>query len=158
MSWYIHFFLPKIRQQKFKYVCDTEITVWIDKFGTPYLPRAYCKKIFPLNALWIISLSPQFLCVLCVLLLLQAIGLTTALIFENKVNATFSHILYILFSHQPQRSRLPLTVCVSAPLHFLQTLALFQNSIREGIKHYYDDLDFKNILDYMQQKVVWYFI
>ncbi|XP_055776092.1 tetraspanin-15-like isoform X2 [Salvelinus fontinalis] len=32
------------------------------------------------------------------------------------------------------------------------TSALFQSSIREGIKHYYDDLDFKNILDFVQQK------
>lgn len=37
---------------------------------------------------------------------------------------------------------------------FCQTSALFQSSIREGIKHYYDDLDFKNILDYVQQKVI----
>ncbi|KAM7392156.1 hypothetical protein PAMP_022789 [Pampus punctatissimus] len=29
---------------------------------------------------------------------------------------------------------------------------LHMSSIREGIKHYYDDLDFKNILDYVQQK------
>lgn len=41
----------------------------------------------------------------------------------------------------------PLCLCL------LQTSALFQSSIREGIKHYYDDLDFKNILDYVQQKV-----
>ncbi|KAJ8005861.1 hypothetical protein DPEC_G00122310 [Dallia pectoralis] len=34
-----------------------------------------------------------------------------------------------------------------------KTSALFQSSIREGIKHYYDDLDFKNILDFVQQKV-----
>ncbi|MEQ2201474.1 hypothetical protein XENOCAPTIV_012961 [Xenoophorus captivus] len=33
-----------------------------------------------------------------------------------------------------------------------KTVALFQSTIREGIKHYYDDLDFKNILDYVQQK------
>ncbi|KPP74357.1 tetraspanin-15-like [Scleropages formosus] len=33
-----------------------------------------------------------------------------------------------------------------------KTSALFQSSIREGIKHYYDDLDFKNILDYVQEK------
>ncbi|KAG5840303.1 hypothetical protein ANANG_G00187390 [Anguilla anguilla] len=33
-----------------------------------------------------------------------------------------------------------------------KTIALFQNSIREGIKHYYDDLDFKNILDFVQEK------
>lgn len=50
------------------------------------------------------------------MLLLQAIALATALIFEKK------------------------------------TSALFQSTIREGIKHYYDDLDFKNILDYVQQK------
>ncbi|XP_069070210.1 tetraspanin-15-like isoform X2 [Pleurodeles waltl] len=29
---------------------------------------------------------------------------------------------------------------------------LMQLNIREGIKHYYDDLDFKNILDYIQEK------
>ncbi|KAJ8286160.1 hypothetical protein GJAV_G00035200 [Gymnothorax javanicus] len=33
-----------------------------------------------------------------------------------------------------------------------KTIALFQKSIREGIKHYYDDLDFKNILDFVQEK------
>ncbi|KAG7271301.1 hypothetical protein CRUP_021038 [Coryphaenoides rupestris] len=58
------------------------------------------------------TLLHMFLCVLCVLLLLQAVALITALIFEKK------------------------------------TSALFQKSIREGIKHYYDDLDFKNILDF----------
>uniref|UniRef100_A0A8C7Z2R4 Tetraspanin-15 n=1 Tax=Oryzias sinensis TaxID=183150 RepID=A0A8C7Z2R4_9TELE len=62
------------------------------------------------------TLLHMFLCVLCVLLLLQAVGLVMALIFEKK------------------------------------TSALFQRSLREGIKHYYDDLDFKNILDYVQQK------
>ncbi|XP_056457787.1 tetraspanin-15 isoform X1 [Gadus chalcogrammus] len=62
------------------------------------------------------TLLHMFLCVLCVLLLLQAVALITALIFEKK------------------------------------TSALFQKSIREGIKHYYDDLDFKNILDFVQQK------
>ncbi|XP_043967603.1 tetraspanin-15 isoform X1 [Gambusia affinis] len=62
------------------------------------------------------TLLHMFLCVLCVLLLLQALTLAMALIFEKK------------------------------------TVALFQSTIREGIKHYYDDLDFKNILDYVQQK------
>ncbi|XP_041089297.1 tetraspanin-15 isoform X3 [Polyodon spathula] len=32
------------------------------------------------------------------------------------------------------------------------TSSVFQSSIREGIKHYYDDLDFKNILDFVQEK------
>ncbi|KAF6727254.1 Tetraspanin-15 [Oryzias melastigma] len=62
------------------------------------------------------TLLHMFLCVLCVLLLLQAVALVMALIFEKK------------------------------------TSALFQKSLQEGIKHYYDDLDFKNILDYVQQK------
>ncbi|KAM9463910.1 tetraspanin-15-like isoform 2-T4 [Salvelinus alpinus] len=62
------------------------------------------------------TLLHMFLCVLCVLLFLQAVALIVALIFEKK------------------------------------TSALFQSSIREGIKHYYDDLDFKNILDFVQQK------
>lgn len=35
----------------------------------------------------------------------------------------------------------------------MQTSSLFHSTIREGIKHYYDDLDFKNILDYVQEKV-----
>ncbi|XP_030647674.1 tetraspanin-15 [Chanos chanos] len=62
------------------------------------------------------TLLHMFLCVLSVLLALQALGLIIALIFEKK------------------------------------TSALFQRSIREGIKHYYDDLDFKNILDFVQEK------
>lgn len=40
----------------------------------------------------VILVPPQFLCVLCVLLLLQAIGLVTALIFENKVNLFVSRV------------------------------------------------------------------
>ncbi|XP_067295017.1 tetraspanin-15 [Pseudorasbora parva] len=62
------------------------------------------------------TLLHMFLCVLCVLLALQAVALIIALIFEKT------------------------------------TIKLFQKSIREGIKHYYDDLDFKNILDYVQEK------
>ncbi|XP_015200006.2 tetraspanin-15 isoform X1 [Lepisosteus oculatus] len=62
------------------------------------------------------TLLHMFLCVLSVLLALQAVGLITALIFSKK------------------------------------TSTIFQNSIREGIKHYYDDLDFKNILDFVQEK------
>ncbi|KAF7200813.1 tetraspanin-15-like [Nothobranchius furzeri] len=47
------------------------------------------------------------------------------------------------------------TVALTAALIFeKKTSTLFQSTIREGIKHYYDDLDFKNILDYVQQKVV----
>ncbi|XP_028654503.2 tetraspanin-15 [Erpetoichthys calabaricus] len=63
------------------------------------------------------TLLHVFLCVLSVLLVLQAIALIIALVFGNK------------------------------------TAAVFQSSIREGIKHYYDDLDFKNILDFVQEKL-----
>lgn len=30
---------------------------------------------------------------------------------------------------------------------------VFHSNIQEGIRHYYDDLDFKNILDFVQEKV-----
>ncbi|XP_072834904.2 tetraspanin-15 isoform X1 [Pogona vitticeps] len=33
-----------------------------------------------------------------------------------------------------------------------QMNAVFHSSIQDGIRHYYDDLDFKNILDFVQQK------
>ncbi|XP_072882900.1 tetraspanin-15 [Hemitrygon akajei] len=33
-----------------------------------------------------------------------------------------------------------------------QTLDFINNNIRDGIEHYYDDLDFKNIMDFVQQK------
>lgn len=31
--------------------------------------------------------------------------------------------------------------------------AVLHSNIQEGIRHYYDDLDFKNILDFIQEKV-----
>lgn len=120
----------------------------------------------------VVFLSPQFLCVLCVLLLLQAIALTTALIFEKKVKLFFvaypAHSCIFVMtssSHSHVTSSLQFLIGIifviahntdffSSVLLPFQTSALFQSSIREGIKHYYDDLDFKNILDYVQQKVV----
>ncbi|XP_024273658.1 tetraspanin-15 isoform X2 [Oncorhynchus tshawytscha] len=69
-------------------------------------------------------------------------------------------------SLRDNKTLLHMFLCVLCVLLFLQvvalivalifekkTSALFQSSIREGIKHYYDDLDFKNILDFVQQKV-----
>lgn len=35
----------------------------------------------------------------------------------------------------------------------LQTVELLNKNIRKGIVNYYDDLDFKNIMDFVQQKV-----
>uniref|UniRef100_A0A4W5RFN3 Tetraspanin n=1 Tax=Hucho hucho TaxID=62062 RepID=A0A4W5RFN3_9TELE len=68
-------------------------------------------------------------------------------------------------SLRDNKTLLHMFLCVLCVLLFLQvvalivalifekkTSALFQSSIREGIKHYYDDLDFKNILDFVQQK------
>ncbi|XP_035641948.1 tetraspanin-15 isoform X2 [Oncorhynchus keta] len=69
-------------------------------------------------------------------------------------------------SLRDNKTLLHMFLCVLCVLLFLQvvalivalifekkTSALFQSSIREGIKHYYEDLDFKNILDFVQQKV-----
>uniref|UniRef100_A0AAY5EWZ2 Tetraspanin-15 n=1 Tax=Electrophorus electricus TaxID=8005 RepID=A0AAY5EWZ2_ELEEL len=68
-------------------------------------------------------------------------------------------------SLRDNKTLLHMFLCVLCVLLALQALALivallferttselFQRNIREGIKHYYDDLDFKNILDYVQQK------
>ncbi|XP_035641947.1 tetraspanin-15 isoform X1 [Oncorhynchus keta] len=68
-------------------------------------------------------------------------------------------------SLRDNKTLLHMFLCVLCVLLFLQvvalivalifekkTSALFQSSIREGIKHYYEDLDFKNILDFVQQK------
>lgn len=38
-------------------------------------------------------------------------------------------------------------------LLYLQTVELLNKNIRKGIVNYYDDLDFKNIMDFVQQKV-----
>lgn len=35
----------------------------------------------------------------------------------------------------------------------LQTVELLNKNIRKGIVNYYDDLDFKNIMDFVQKKV-----
>lgn len=46
---------------------------------------------------------------------------------------------------------------ITVLLYFLltpsQTVDLFNKNIRKGMVNYYDDLDFKNILDYVQAKV-----
>lgn len=34
-----------------------------------------------------------------------------------------------------------------------QTIDFLNDNIRRGIKNYYDDLDFKNIMDFVQKKV-----
>lgn len=41
-----------------------------------------------------------------------------------------------------------------------QTTKLLNKNIQKGIVNYYDDLDFKNIMDYVQRKVLYthYFI
>uniref|UniRef100_A0A8D2JCZ6 Tetraspanin-15 n=1 Tax=Varanus komodoensis TaxID=61221 RepID=A0A8D2JCZ6_VARKO len=36
---------------------------------------------------------------------------------------------------------------------FEKQVSMFHSSIQDGIRHYYDDLDFKNILDFVQQKL-----
>lgn len=43
----------------------------------------------------------------------------------------------------------------NARIHFslLQTLELLNKNIRKGMVNYYDDLDFKNIMDFVQKKV-----
>ncbi|MGH0137655.1 UNVERIFIED_CONTAM: hypothetical protein FKN15_071611 [Acipenser sinensis] len=59
----------------------------------------------------------------------------------------------MLGSLRDNRTLLYITIAVIIALLFENnTSSVFQSSIREGIKHYYDDLDFKNILDFVQEK------
>lgn len=83
---------------------------------------------------------------LSVLLALQIIALIIALLFEKTVSGrqVQETLLITAQSH---------TLFLSLPSFSQQTFELFQKNIRQGIKHYYDDLDFKNILDYVQEKV-----
>lgn len=46
-------------------------------------------------------------------------------------------------------SKCEMCSCFSCP----QMNAVLHSNIQEGIRHYYDDLDFKNILDFVQEKV-----
>lgn len=38
-----------------------------------------------------------------------------------------------------------------------QTIDFLNDNIRRGIENYYDDLDFKNIMDFVQKQVSWEF-
>ncbi|KAL6465998.1 hypothetical protein MHYP_G00261310 [Metynnis hypsauchen] len=116
------------------------------------------------------------LCVLCIGLYaeverqknrtLEGVFLAPAvvLILLGLVMFTVS-VVGMVGSLRDNKTLLHMFLCVLCVLLALQALALiiallfekttselFQKNIREGIKHYYDDLDFKNILDYVQEK------
>ncbi|KTG43034.1 hypothetical protein cypCar_00023045 [Cyprinus carpio] len=125
-----------------------------------------------------LPLSPQLLglCVLCIGVYaeverqknrtLEGVFLAPAvvLILLGLVMFTVS-VMGMVGSLRDNKTLLHMFLCVLCVLLALQALALiialifekttiklFQKTIREGIKHYYDDLDFKNILDYVQEK------
>ncbi|XP_041089296.1 tetraspanin-15 isoform X2 [Polyodon spathula] len=64
-------------------------------------------------------------------------------------NQTLLHIFFCVLS---VLLALQTITVIIALLFENNTSSVFQSSIREGIKHYYDDLDFKNILDFVQEK------
>ncbi|KAJ8379299.1 hypothetical protein SKAU_G00000770 [Synaphobranchus kaupii] len=134
----------------------------------------YCIK-FTLN-IYSMLFSLVGLCVLCVGIYaeverqknrtLEGVFLAPAvvLILLGLVMFTVS-VVGMVGSLRDNKTLLHMFLCVLCVLLALQalglivalifekkTIALFQNSIREGIKHYYDDLDFKNILDFVQEK------
>ncbi|KAG7480824.1 hypothetical protein MATL_G00060320 [Megalops atlanticus] len=134
----------------------------------------YCIK-FTLNV-YSMLFSLLGLCVLCVGIYaeverqknrtLEGLFLAPAvvLILLGLVMFTVS-VVGMVGSLRDNKTLLHMFLCVLCVLLALQALALivalifekktsalFQSSIREGIKHYYDDLDFKNILDFVQKK------
>lgn len=148
---------------KWSFLCREFLSFVSTSLTSSHVSLLLCLSLFlPLSLSFsfclshLLSLPLQFLCVLCALLALQALGLIIALIFEKKVTKS---------PHFLRQLKKIIIACVMSPFFpsreiaslFLlspaQTAALFHKTIREGIKHYYDDLDFKNILDYVQRKV-----
>lgn len=67
---------------------------------------------------------------------------------QNKCNSMTSSI----------QSTQPNTLLSWFFFSLLQTVELLNKNIRKGIVNYYDDLDFKNIMDFVQKKVNWTFL
>ncbi|XP_076848359.1 tetraspanin-15 [Brachyhypopomus gauderio] len=98
------------------------------------------------------TLEGVFLAPAVVLILLGLVMFTVSvvgMVGSLRDNKTLLHmflcVLCVLLALQA-------VTLIIALLFERKTSELFQRNIREGIKHYYDDLDFKNILDYVQQK------
>uniref|UniRef100_A0A8B9JVE2 Tetraspanin-15 n=1 Tax=Astyanax mexicanus TaxID=7994 RepID=A0A8B9JVE2_ASTMX len=98
------------------------------------------------------TLEGVFLAPAVVLILLGLVMFTVSvvgMVGSLRDNKTLLHmflcVLCVLLALQA-------VALIIALLFERKTSELFQKNIREGIKHYYDDLDFKNILDYVQEK------
>lgn len=98
------------------------------------------------------TLEGVFLAPAVVLILLGLVMFTVSvvgMVGSLRDNKTLLHmflcVLCVLLALQA-------VALIIALLFERKTTELFQKNIREGIKHYYDDLDFKNILDYVQEK------
>ncbi|XP_078421948.1 tetraspanin-15 isoform X1 [Cetorhinus maximus] len=87
-----------------------------------------------------LCLLKVFLYTLAILLILELLGGVVALIFRNQID------------HPPRTASL--SYIFENVFHCLEikTLDFINENIRKGITHYYDDLDFKNIMDFVQEE------
>ncbi|NWX93124.1 TSN15 protein, partial [Nothoprocta pentlandii] len=98
------------------------------------------------------TLEGAFLAPAVLLLLLGAtvfgvsfVGTVGSLRDNRALLRAFFYILLALFIAQ--------LLLILAQIAFESKMnAIFHSNIQEGIRHYYDDLDFKNILDFVQEK------
>ncbi|TSR04311.1 Tetraspanin-15 [Bagarius yarrelli] len=94
-----------------------------------------------------VFLAPAVVLILLGLVMfsVSVVGMVGSLRDNKTLLHMFLSVLSVLLALQ-------LLALIIALLFEKTTFELFQKNIQEGIKHYYDDLDFKNILDYMQEK------
>ncbi|XP_040394418.1 tetraspanin-15-like isoform X2 [Cygnus olor] len=74
------------------------------------------------------------------------IGMVGSLRDNRTLLKTFFWVLLVIFLMEL------LLICIEIIFENKMN-AVFHSNIQEGIRHYYDDLDFKNILDFVQEKV-----
>ncbi|XP_068518586.1 tetraspanin-15-like isoform X3 [Anas acuta] len=74
------------------------------------------------------------------------VGMVGSLRDNRTLLKTFFWVLLIIFLMEL------LLICIEIIFESKMN-TVFHSNIQEGIRHYYDDLDFKNILDFVQEKV-----
>nr|XP_006006735.1 PREDICTED: tetraspanin-15-like [Latimeria chalumnae] len=94
-----------------------------------------------------IFLAPAVILLLLgiVMFIVSFIGMVGSLRDNEQLLKAFFGILLVIFAVQ-------IIIIVIELIFENMMLPLFHSNIQQGIKHYYDDLDFKNILDFVQEK------
>uniref|UniRef100_A0A8C3UHZ3 Tetraspanin-15 n=1 Tax=Catharus ustulatus TaxID=91951 RepID=A0A8C3UHZ3_CATUS len=93
-----------------------------------------------------IFLAPAVLLLLLgiTVFLVSFVGMLGSLRDNRTLLRTFFWVLLLIFLTE--------LLLILMEIIFESKVGVFHSNIQEGIRHYYDDLDFKNILDFVQEK------